>query len=692
MNPDLASYEALAKEILRRCMAEDDPHDLRTWITETVTRIAGEGASDAVMTWEESIALSEFIVEDYERIASIPEKERKVLQWPWESWRKLIDPLEDGMLGVVTAPDGQGKCLAKGTKVIMFDGTTKAVETLVVDDKLMGPDSLPRTIKALGNGRGPMFWVRQKGAIDYRTNGDHILSLYVRKEIWNGRHKVGARKEYCEITVNDAVKKWSPVHMSRYVQGYKVPISWPEKEVPLDPYFLGMWLGDGRSINGQIFTADQEVIDFLQSYADRMGVRFHSQLDRQGGVVQKCIISNGRGGDRKTVQEPGAILGRMGLIGNKHIPQDYISNSQDVRLRLLAGLIDSDGYYEESGKCYEITQKNEELARQIKLLADTLGFKTNLNSKLATIKDRGYECVVWRLRIIGDVTRIPVLVHRKKAEERLINKDWRVTSIQIEADGEDEYYGFVLDGDGLFLLEDCTVTHNTIYAESIAEYWAQHKNRVVFVHYELNRKLMMLRRISRHTGIRSRLIKDGQLTSHQKEMIADMRPRLMSWDGYVTYIHAPGWSMEKTVSQLTALQADGKCDAVVLDYLEKVSASRRQLQLFGSNIYQREADNVEQLKNFAESTGVPVLMIAQMSKAGKSTSFENVDRTGMRGAGEKSDKANLVVLLSRERTGEGYSNEVDVLVDKNTMGALGVFKQYMQPEYYRVADLINTTF
>lgn len=341
MNPELASFEALAKEILRRCMAEDDPHDIRTWITDTLTRLTGESGADAVMTWADSFALSDAMIAEYERIANIPENERKVLQWPWESWRKLIDPLEDGMLGVVTAPDGQGK---------------------------------------------------------------------------------------------------------------------------------------------------------------------------------------------------------------------------------------------------------------------------------------------------------------------------------------------------------------TIYGESIAEYWAQHKNKVVFVHYELNRKLMMLRRISRHTSIKSRLIKAGELTTHEKETIANMKPRLMSWDGFITYVHTPGWSMEKTISQLNALQAAGECDAVVLDYLEKVSASRRQIQLFGSNVYQREADNVEQLKNFAESTGIPVLMIAQMSKAGKTTSFENVDRSGMRGAGEKSDKANLVVLLNRERTGDGYSNEVDVLVDKNTMGGTGVFKQYMQPEYFRVADLVNTNY
>lgn len=227
----------------------------------------------------------------------------------------------------------------------------------------------------------------------------------------------------------------------------------------------------------------------------------------------------------------------------------------------------------------------------------------------------------------------------------------------------------------------------TIYAESIAEYWAQHKARVVFVHYELNRKIMMLRRTSRHTSILSRAIKSGELTDEQRARIAAVRPRLLSWDGYISYVHTPGWSMERTVSELRRLQAEGKCDVVVVDYLEKASASMRQLRMYGTNSFQREADNVEQLKNFSEQTDVPVLMVAQMSKMGKQTSFDKVDRTGMRGAGEKSEKANLVVLIHRDRVDDGYSEYVDVLIDKNTMGATGSFKQFMQPEYYRVGDI-----
>ena len=227
----------------------------------------------------------------------------------------------------------------------------------------------------------------------------------------------------------------------------------------------------------------------------------------------------------------------------------------------------------------------------------------------------------------------------------------------------------------------------TIYAECLAEHWARSKNHVAFVHYELNRALMLDRRAARHTGITRRDLKSGRLTKAQSDLVFAMRPKLTAWDGYITYLHTPGWSMEKTVQELRRLKAEGNCDVVVLDYLEKNAPSRRQIQMFGNNAYQREADNVEQLKNFAEATETPCLMLAQMSKSGKATNSDQLDRTDMRGAGEKSEKANVVVLLKRERIADGYSNEVNVIVDKNTIGATGTFKQMMEPELFRVHDV-----
>lgn len=227
----------------------------------------------------------------------------------------------------------------------------------------------------------------------------------------------------------------------------------------------------------------------------------------------------------------------------------------------------------------------------------------------------------------------------------------------------------------------------TIYAEELAEHWAQKRNRVVFVHYELNRAIMLDRRTARHTSITRRDLKSGKLTPEQADRVRSVRPRLLAWDGFITYLHTPGWNMSRTIAELRRLRAEGACDVVVLDYLEKTAPSTQQVKLFGSNVYQREADNVEQIKNFAESTETPVMMLTQMSKAGKTSSFDSIDRTGMRGAGEKSEKANIVVLLHREHIDSGYSNTVDVRVDKNTVGATGTFQQYMEPEYFRVADL-----
>lgn len=227
----------------------------------------------------------------------------------------------------------------------------------------------------------------------------------------------------------------------------------------------------------------------------------------------------------------------------------------------------------------------------------------------------------------------------------------------------------------------------TIYAECLAEHWAKRGHQVVFVHYELNRAVMLDRRAARATGIQRRILKDGVYDGDIKSQLREMRERMSRWDGGITYLHTPGWTMERTVQALRAMRAEGLCDIAMIDYLEKNAASTRQLKMFGSNIYQREADNVEQLKNFGESNEVPLVMLTQMSKAGKSGDFSKVDRTGIRGAGEKTEKANIVILLHREKEEGEYSPIVDVMIDKNTMGATGTFQQIMVPERFDVGDI-----
>ena len=227
----------------------------------------------------------------------------------------------------------------------------------------------------------------------------------------------------------------------------------------------------------------------------------------------------------------------------------------------------------------------------------------------------------------------------------------------------------------------------TIVAECLGEYWAKRGHHVVFVHYELNRGVMLDRRAARQTGIDRRTLKSADFHAGDLAQVKEMRNRLSGWGGSITYLHTPGWTMERTVSALRSLKADGHCDVVLIDYLEKAAGSTRQIKLFGGNAFQREADNVEQLKNFGEATDTPMVMLNQMSKAGKTGNFDKLDRTAMRGAGEKSEKANIVIMLHREKIDGEYSRIVDVMVDKNTLGATGTFTQIMVPERFDIADI-----
>ena len=225
-----------------------------------------------------------------------------------------------------------------------------------------------------------------------------------------------------------------------------------------------------------------------------------------------------------------------------------------------------------------------------------------------------------------------------------------------------------------------------IVAESITEHWAENKNKVAYVHYELNKVIMMQRRTARHSYVPAKAIKAGNLFPEEKQRIYEAHQNISLWAGNIYYVHTPGWTIDRTIDELRKLREEKGLDAVVIDYLEKIAPSPRQVKMYGTNNLQREADNVEQLKNFAESTGIPVLMVAQMNKQGKTSNFDDWDSTDMTGTAEKSNKSNVIVLLGREKTGSGYSDEVNVFVAKNTMGATGKFKQTMIPQYFKLED------
>jgi replicative DNA helicase len=293
-----------------------------------------------------------------------------------------------------------------------------------------------------------MFKVRQNRAKDYIVNSVHKLSL---------KRPSG---EIINIDLDKFLKENKTFQETS--KGYKEEAKFKYQEVDIDPYFLGLWLGDGKSTSSIIYNNDNEVIDYLNKDIPKLfnNIKVETKYDR---TVYKTTLSSikpkyesfGKIHFRKHNTIMSLII-KNNLYNNKHIPLEYIVNSKDVRLKLLAGLIDSDGY-KTSSNGYEISTKDENFANQIKYLCDSLSYRTSIFTKVENNKN------YYRIHIFGnDLREIPVKISRKKFTDVQKRVDKTKTGIVVESLGIGDYYGFTLENeDKRFFLEDFTVTHNT---------------------------------------------------------------------------------------------------------------------------------------------------------------------------------------------------------------------------------------
>lgn len=348
-----------------------------------------------------------------------------------------------------------GKCFAKGTEILMSDGSIKKVEDIRVGDFVMRPDSTPTRVTSLGHGREEMFEVvsREKNHESFTVNKSHILALVDRR----GKYKNIEVEEYLSLS------DWN--HKDN-LRGYRVPVDYPQKKTPIEPYFMGVWLGDGSSHDVKITNVDSEVVDYLREYSSRLGLQLSTYSTKN--KVNDYAITNGRVGKGKDhtfnqVNPLRRYLEDNNLIGNKHIPDVFMLNSREVRLELLAGLIDSDGHRSTcSGKenVLEISQSNPVLAKDTLRLIRSLGFRASMSRKLTYLNGGTFVC--YRISAYGDFSCVPTLIQRKKWNKDVLRESPLTFGFDLIPKGVDDYYGFTIDSpDHLFLLSDYTVVHNT---------------------------------------------------------------------------------------------------------------------------------------------------------------------------------------------------------------------------------------
>lgn len=351
-------------------------------------------------------------------------------------------------------------CLGKDVKVLMFDGSTKLSQEICAGDVLMGPDSCPRNVLKIDSGISNLYEVSPKKGEKWICNDEHIFTVH-------DQYITRSMRLYNSEKTSDIVDK----HIKEILKFQKnngeighlklvrTGVEFKEKDLPIDPYLLGLWLAEGTKHKGNpyfsICKQDSDIIDYLLSYPLPKGIECKIKDDSEN-CVQVRFVGDGsknifREEFKKCIDE----------LGNVFIPQNYLINSMKNRLRLLAGLIDGDGYKKSDGCCFSISTKWESLGEGIVYLVRSLGLYSSYKWKRSTIKSRNFEAYYFRIGISGHTEIIPNVLSRKRASKRKQIKDVLHTGFSLKPIGKGAWFGFTVDGDNRYLLGDFTITHNS---------------------------------------------------------------------------------------------------------------------------------------------------------------------------------------------------------------------------------------
>lgn len=238
------------------------------------------------------------------------------------------------------------------------------------------------------------------------------------------------------------------------------------------------------------------------------------------------------------------------------------------------------------------------------------------------------------------------------------------------------------------------------YLEMVAEHWAKGGAQTVYVHLEDDLSYKLDRRDARQAKVEMNKIEDGLLDRNELNRIDEAHKAMADWVGNLHYYHAPGLGMVEIIRELEARVKEGVCQAVVFDYLDKVQPTRGQAKLFGDNTWERQANDMEALKSFAEQNHLPIFAATQgnadMQGPGTQT------RKNIQGSKQKSHKSQLVVILTRDIVGENgledkdgnllaepgeYSPIAKLRIDKQNRGRTGSFEQFYIGKFFLVKDL-----
>ena len=383
---------------------------------------------------------------------------------------ELIAHVDHGTIEVAPLAYMRGRAQPVSEPVLTPDGW-RPIGELQPGDEVIGSDGTPtEVLGTFPQGVRDIYRVRSQDGASTRATADHLWTVLTSSD----RRR---SKPPRVLETREMVGRLRAAHAHRYeLPLVTAPVTFPSHEVPMDPYALGLLLGDGcltGSTTPSFATGDPELAEALGDVLDGVTVRHRAGpnyiLNRTGGGRGGVIVENPVTG----------WLRELGLWGTpshtKFVPEPYLHNDADVRIAVLQGLFDADGGpVTQRGRTCRIqyTTTSEQLRDDVIYLIRSLGGVAYTRVRKAAGRAPGrangrdvsyrHDAHVLDVRLPAGLAPFRLARKRERYEQHGGGRPARFITA-IEPDGAEEAVCIrVAAADSLYVTEDFVVTHNTL--------------------------------------------------------------------------------------------------------------------------------------------------------------------------------------------------------------------------------------
>lgn len=387
--------------------------------------------------------------------------------------RQSMDDFQAGKAKVIIATVESGGPQPYSAKVLTPHGW-RLMGSLTVGDEVIAGDGTPTRIQAIfEQGVQPVFRLKTASGAETRCTADHLWSVRRWSEKnWKTRN--------LQFLMDHQHSKWMlPVNGV---------VQFESRPVPLNPYLLGLILGDGsfRNTSPTFCNLSEHVVADVKAMVEKMGIQFTAKkegllhtghfhapiapigtrkITKKGWAIRKVSeqqwehvglpqAGDARCGEKNPLTTALRKLGLWDVRGeNKFIPAEYLVNGEEVRIEILRGLMDTDGSVERDGSSPSFCSKSKQLAEGVAFLVRSLG-------GVATIAQKSKDqCYYVKIGIEVCPFKMPEKVSRWNLQPHKRKKN-NIKS--ITAAGQEQCRCLLLEHPShLYVTDDFIVTHNT---------------------------------------------------------------------------------------------------------------------------------------------------------------------------------------------------------------------------------------